>query len=270
MNKSGNTLVLSGKSDNMVEIKAISGLPLFKENDSLTDKLIEVYSAFQDGDILVIAHTIVSRIEGQQVKLSSITPSLFAIAYSNRSGKDPRLIEVILHESRSIVRMSETLLITETNHGFICANAGVDRSNAEPDHVVLLPKNPDESARKIQNELYKKTGKTIGIVISDTFGRPFRNGTCNVAIGIAGFNPILNHQGKTDLFGYQLQYSESCVADELATAAGLLMGQTNEGLPIILIRGYKIDITLANDKTKSDNLPTASKIVRSQQNALFW
>lgn len=249
----------------MINIFPIESLPIFQIGDNLVSKILEKYSSFQDNDVIVIAHTIVSRIEGKEVNLSTITPSELAMRFGKRIDKDPRAVEVVLREAKTIVRMSESLLICETKHGFICANAGVDLSNATPNHVLTLPDNPDKSCRLIQEELYKKTGKKIGVIISDTFGGVFRKGTTNVAIGIAGFKPVLSFKGKSDLFGYILKTTEVNISDELATAAGLIMGQANEGYPVIVIRGYQnVSVTLDNTEI------TISDVPRKKQDSLFW
>lgn len=248
----------------MITIFPIESLPIFKVGDDLVSIMLGNYDSFEENDVIVIAHTIISRIEGKEVDLSTITPSAMALSFGKRIDKDPRAVEVVLNEAKTIVRMSETLLICETKHGFICANAGVDLSNATPNHVLTLPDNPDASARQIQQRIFDKTGKKVGVIISDTFGGIFRKGTTNVAIGVAGFPPILSHKGKKDLFGYILKSTEVNVADELATAAGMIMGQANEGYPIIVIRGYKnLNITLDKNYTIND-------IVRRKPDSLFW
>ena len=249
----------------MITIFPIESLPIFQKDDDFVSVLLEKHSDFKDNDILVIAHTIISRIEGKEIDLSTIVPSEMAIQFGRRIDKDPRAVEVVLRESKTIVRMSQTLLISETKHGFICANAGVDLSNATPNHVLTLPEDPDATCRKIQSEIFKKTGKKVGVIISDTFGGVFRKGTTNIAIGIAGFKPILSHKGKSDLFGYILKTTEVGVADELATAAGLVMGQSNEGLPVIVVRGYKnVNITLDNSDI------TIADVPRRKEDSLFW
>ena len=249
----------------MITVFPIESLPIFQKDDDFASILLEKYNDFKDNDILVIAHTIISRIEGKEIDLSTVVPSEMAIQFGERIDKDPRAVEVVLRESKTIVRMSQTLLICETKQGFICANAGVDLSNATPNHVLTLPEDPDATSRKIQNEIFKRTGKKVGVIISDTFGGVFRKGTTNIAIGIAGFKPILSHKGKSDLFGYILKTTEVGVADELATAAGLVMGQSNEGLPVIVVRGYKnINITLDNSDI------TIADVPRRKEDSLFW
>ena len=249
----------------MITIFPVESLPIFHKGDDLVSLLLQNYDSFEDNDVLVIAHTIISRIEGKEVNLTTIIPSEMAKRFGETIGKDPRAVEVVLREAKTIVRMSSTLLICETKHGFICANAGVDLSNATPNHVLTLPDNPDESCRNIQKQIFERTGKTVGIIISDTFGGVFRKGTTNVAIGIAGFKPILSHKGKSDLFGYILKTTEVNIADELATSAGLVMGQSNEGMPIIVIRGYKnLLMTLDNSDIAINDIP------RKREDSLFW
>ena len=249
----------------MITIFAVESLPIFKRGDDFVSILLNRYDSFEDNDIIVIAHTIISRIEGKEIDLSTVVPSEMAIRFGNNIDKDPRAVEVVLSEAKSIVRMSQTLLICETKQGFICANAGVDLSNATPNHVITLPDDPDQTCRSIQKQVNEKTGKKIGVIMSDTFGGVFRKGTTNIAIGVAGFKPILSHKGKLDLFGYILKSTEVRVVDELATSAGLLMGQSDEALPVIVIRGYKnIDITLDNADV------TIADIPRKREDSLFW
>ncbi len=193
---------------------------------------------FEHGDILVIAQKIVSKAEGALVRLASVKPSPRALAIAARLKKDPRAIEVVLRESRRIVR-SDRVLIAETRHGFVCANAGVDHSNVPGNDVVtLLPRNPDRSAKRLAAALHKRTGKRVAVIISDTFGRPWRLGLTNVAIGAAGVPVLLDLRGTRDRHGKTLTGTILAVADELAAAAGLLMGKS-EGSPVVLIRGYR-------------------------------
>jgi len=193
---------------------------------------------FEHGDILVFAQKIVSKAEGTLVRLASVKPSPEAFAIAGRLKKNPRAIEVVLRESRRIVR-SDHVLISETRHGFVCANAGVDHSNVPGDDVVtLLPRNPDRSAKKLAAALRKRTRKRIAVIISDTFGRPWRLGLTNVAIGASGVPVLLDLRGSRDRHGKLLAATILAVADELAAAAGLLMGKS-EGFPVVLIRGYR-------------------------------
>ncbi len=193
---------------------------------------------FQRGDILVIAQKIVSKAEGRLLKLSTIKPSPQALQFAAKLKKDPRLVEVILKESRRIVR-SDPVLIVETHHGFVCANAGVDQSNVPGNDVVsLLPREPDRTARRLAVALRKRTGQQIAVIISDTFGRPWRLGLTNVAIGAAGVPALLDLRGTRDLHGKPLHATILAVADELAAAAGLAMGKA-AGIPAAIIRGYR-------------------------------
>ncbi len=205
--------------------------------ESIADSRIEI----QNGDILVVTHKIVSKAEGRIVDLARIKPSTKAIRMAKEHDKDPRVMELILKESIQILRAKNGIIISETKHGFVCANAGVDQSNVEGDDmVVLLPVAPDESANRIQDEVKKKIGKEIAVIISDTFGRTFRNGQTNVAIGVAGINPIKSYIGTHDMYGRKLRVTEIAIADELASAAELVMGKA-EGTPVAIVRGYSFE-----------------------------
>jgi coenzyme F420-0:L-glutamate ligase/coenzyme F420-1:gamma-L-glutamate ligase len=194
----------------------------------------------QNDDILVVTHKIVSKAEGRVIDLASIKPSTKAIRMAKEHDKDPRIMELILNESTQILRAKNGIIISETKHGFVCANAGVDQSNVEGDTAVLLPVAPDESASRLQDAVKKKVGKEIAVVITDTFGRTFRNGQTNVAIGIAGINPIKSYVGTYDMYGRKLRVTEIAVADEIASAAELVMGKA-EGTPVAVVRGYNFE-----------------------------
>jgi coenzyme F420-0:L-glutamate ligase / coenzyme F420-1:gamma-L-glutamate ligase len=195
----------------------------------------------QNDDILVVTHKIVSKAEGRVVDLTSIKPSPKAIRMAEEHDKDPRVMELILNESTQILRAKNGIIISETKHGFVCANAGVDQSNVEGDDTaVLLPVAPDESASRLQDVVKKNVGKEIAVVITDTFGRTFRNGQTNVAIGIAGINPIKSYIGTYDMYGRKLRVTEIAVADEIASAAELVMGKA-EGTPVAIVRGYNFE-----------------------------
>ncbi len=220
----------------------IPGIPEIRPGDDLVKCVASAARRsaiyFKDGDILVFAQKIVSKAEGTLVRLASVKPSPEALAIAGRLKKDPRAIEVVLRESRRIVR-SDHVLISETRHGFVCANAGVDHSNVPGNDVVtLLPRNPDRSAKKLAAALCKRTSKRIAVIISDTFGRPWRLGLTNVAIGASGVPALLDLRGSRDRHGKLLAATILAVADELAAAAGLLMGKS-EGFPVVLIRGYR-------------------------------
>ena len=196
----------------------------------------------QYGDILVVTHKIVSKAERRVVELDSIEPSTKAINMAKEHDKDPRIMELILRESSQILRAKDGIIISETRHGFVCANAGVDQSNVKGDTAVLLPLAPDESADRIRHAVKKKVGKDVAVIITDTFGRTFRNGQTNVAIGIAGINPIKSYIGTSDMYGRKLRVTEIAVADEIASASELVMGKS-ESTPVAIIRGYNFEKT---------------------------
>ena len=193
---------------------------------------------FERGDVLVLAQKIVSKAEGRTVDLASVKPSPLAREWAPRLGQDPRLTEVVLRESRRVIRMTERALIVETRHGFVCANAGVDRSNVPGARVTCLPADPDASARRIAADLRRRTGIAVPVIISDTFGRPWRLGLVNVAIGASGLRVLEDLRGTRDAHGHPLRATILAVADELAAAAGLLMGK-NEAVPAVIIRGFR-------------------------------
>ena len=204
----------------------------------------EQETPFQRGDVLVLAQKAVSKAEGRVVRLSSVRPSALARAWAPRLGQDPRQVEVVLRESRRVLRMTERVLIVETRHGFVCANAGVDRSNVPAGRgragacVTCLPVAPDASARAIAARLRQRTGVAVPVIVSDTFGRPWRLGLVNVAIGAWGLRVLADLRGTPDLQGHRLRATILAVADELAAAAGLVMGKT-AGVPAVIVRGYR-------------------------------
>jgi coenzyme F420-0:L-glutamate ligase/coenzyme F420-1:gamma-L-glutamate ligase len=190
-----------------------------------------------DHDIIVVAQKIVSKSEGRVVDLQTVTPSTLANTIAESSEKDPKHVEVILREAANIIRMRGPHIIVETRHGFVCANAGVDRSNAgNGDLAVLLPIDPDRAAQKLRKRIRELTGADVGVIISDTFGRAWRNGQVNVAIGIDGLKPIVDYRGRRDMFGNQLKVTQIAIADELASAAELVM-RKSDGVPVAIIRG---------------------------------
>jgi len=231
-----------------VEIIAVKNLPLITECDNLTELICNAAkkqnTPIQEKDVLVITHVAVSKAEGNVVNLDEVVPSERAKEIAQQTAKEPALVEVILRETKEIVRMRPNSLITETKRGMVCANAGVDRSNVEGErNVVPLPKNPDASAQRIRQEVKRLTGCNVAVIVSDTQGRPFRMGEINVAIGVAGIKPIRDRRGEKDLFGYVLKIKQTAVADELASAAELVIGQADEGIPVAIIRGYEYQAT---------------------------
>jgi coenzyme F420-0:L-glutamate ligase/coenzyme F420-1:gamma-L-glutamate ligase len=210
-------------------------------NDNLVDLVLES-TEIQDGDILVFSQKIVSKSEGRILSLSSVNPSLLANGISSSYNKDPRLMELILSESKRIVRMENGIIIVETNHGFVCANAGIDESNVQDGYATLLPEDPDRSANLLKERIKQKTGKNIAVIISDTFGRPFRLGQTDVAIGVAGIEPILDYSGKPDTFAKIMQVTAIAIADEICSATELVMGKV-EKCPVALVRNYKFNFS---------------------------
>ena len=235
-----------------------------KPNDSLVDKLLQSLRqnnlTFEPGDILIVKHKIVSKSEGRIVDLATIKPSAHSIAWAKKYKLDARVIELALRESRSIIRRKNGALITETRHGFICANTGVDVSNVDGGrHALLLPADPDRSARKLHRELKKRTALTIPVLITDTFGRPWREGLVDFCIGIAGMKPLRDDRGRRDPHGYKLHASLEAVADELAAAAALVCGKLNR-TPACIIRGFPYE--LAEGRARELLRPAASDLFR--------
>ena len=225
---------------------ALEGVPMVRPNDDLAaiveDAIAAMGETLGDGDIIVVAQKIVSKAEGRIVDLRNIVPSNQAITLAKSVEKDPRHVEVILRESRAVLREKPGVLIVENNLGLIMANAGVDHSNVETDApdetVLLLPADPDASAEQLRQGLAARLGASVGVIVNDSVGRPWRIGTTGLAIGVAGLPAVVDLRGDTDLYGRELRVSEQAVADELAAAASLLQGQGAEGKPVVLIRGF--------------------------------
>ena len=250
-----------------LEVIALPGLPSIRAGDDLVELIASAFKqdgvAPRTGDVLVVAQKIVSKAEGRVVDLATVEPSAEARALAAEVDKDPQLVEVILSESVRVVRARRGVLIVEHRLGFIMANAGVDQSNvAPPDgspRALLLPKDPDRSAEALRRGLAKSTGTDLAVVINDSFGRPWRQGTVGVAIGAAGLPALIDLRGRPDLFGRTLEVSVIGFADEIAAAASLLMGQADEALPAVLVRGLRWTTTQS----------TAASIVRSPSEDLF-
>jgi coenzyme F420-0:L-glutamate ligase/coenzyme F420-1:gamma-L-glutamate ligase len=250
------------RSSGRIELIPIAGLPEIREGDDLARTIFEAARrakiGFQNKDILVVAQKIVSKAEGRIARLSTIEPSAQALQLAGKGARDPRLVEVILRESRRIVR-EHPVLIVETRHGFVCANAGVDHSNVpEEDLVTLLPVDPDRSAHLLGMALRRLSKKQVAVLISDTFGRPWRLGLTNVAVGAAGVPVMVDLRGTRDRNAKPLQATILAIADDLAAAAGLAMGK-REGIPVVIIRGYEYRPTQA----------PATKIIRPAHEDLF-
>jgi coenzyme F420-0:L-glutamate ligase/coenzyme F420-1:gamma-L-glutamate ligase len=235
----------------MINIIGLEGIPAVKHGDNIGYLIVEASKThgvgISDGDIIVVTQKIVSKSEGRVIYVDEIEASEFAKELSKNSDKDPKHVEVILRESRGIVEMRKHVLITETKHGFICANAGVDRSNVNEGYLALLPEDPDESALKLMNEVNRLTGKNVAVIITDTWGRPWRLGQVDFAIGVAGMSPFKDYRGLIDPSGYELGVTNIAVADELASAAELAKGKTS-GIPVVIIRGYSFPIGKGSGK----------------------
>jgi len=225
------------------------------------DDLLEIIQReieIKENDILVIAQKIISKQEDRIVNLSSITPSLLAQGISSQYQKNPQIVELILSESKKIVRMSKGIIIVETRNGFVCANAGIDESNVKKGFATLLPVDPDDSAQKIRHAILKKTGKVVSVIISDTFGRPLRMGQTNCAIEVSGIKPILDYAGTLDNFGKILRVTAIAIADEICGAAELVSGKAKK-CPAAIIRGYEYQ----------RNSSSLAELIRIEEEDLF-
>jgi coenzyme F420-0:L-glutamate ligase / coenzyme F420-1:gamma-L-glutamate ligase len=255
--------------DGEIRIIGIDGLPEVAPGDDLASLVADGVASsgerLQPGDIVVVTHKIVSKAEGQVVDLRTVTPSALATEFGERWEKDPRKIEIVLREARRIVRMQNGLIIAETVHGFVCANAGVDASNALPDTVVLLPKEPDASAANLREALRGRfelvDGDALAVIVSDSFGRPWRNGIVNVAIGVSGMAPLVDYRGQMDAAGYELSASILAVADELASAAELVMHKLAER-PVAIVRGYRAPLPADHGSGRDLILPPERDLFR--------
>lgn len=244
----------------IIPIKVSGDVRPRDELDSIVLKAVKQnHQEIRDGDILVIAQKVVSKAEGRTVSLANVKPSKDAVRMAKEHGKDPRVMELILKESAQILRAQNGIIVSETKHGFVCANAGVDQSNVQGDAAVLLPADPDSSASQLRDAIKKKAGREAAIIITDTFGRPFRNGQTNMAIGVAGINPIRSYIGSRDMYGRKLRVTEIAVADEMASAAELAMGKA-DGVPVAIVRGYKFE-----KAAKSSTKP----LIRPKERDLF-
>ena len=253
---------------NQIQLLAFSDFPLVEPGDDLSKLILSGLERddlqIQSGDYLVVAQKIVSKSENRYLYLNSLEPTSEALSLALEVDKDPRLVQLILDESNAVIKHRKGVLIVEHKLGIVHANAGIDQSNidSEPDNprVLLLPENPDASATLLRQTLQRKTAvDPIGVIISDSAGRAWRNGITGFAIGTSGFSPIDDYVGRSDLFGGEMRVTQSAIADELAAAASLLMGQANEGVPVVLIRGAKFN-------TSSEG---SGGLIRSREEDLF-
>lgn len=230
---------------NRLEIIGIDGLPEIREGDDLTrlflDAVEEKNLALEDGDAIVITSKIVAKSEGRVVELSSVRVGAEAERIAKEMEKDSRIVQLVLNESSTIERMMRNHIIVETKHGFVCANAGVDESNVEGGKAVLLPKNPQKSAQQLKKEIEERSGRAISVLISDSFGRAFRDGVTGICVGVSGIPALVDRRGEEDRFGRIAQITKEAVADEICAAANLVMGEFKEGVPIAIVRGLNVE-----------------------------
>jgi len=223
-----------------VQLIALKGLPLVKKGDEVGKLIVGAAQKqglrLEDGDVIVVAQTIISKAEGNVVDLRGVKPGKKAEQIAARLDKDSREVEVILQQSSEIVRLGH-VIISRTKHGFVCANAGVDHTNVDPEHVTILPDDPDASAAGIRDFIKRKLGTEVSVIISDTQGRAFRMGCVGVAVGVTGMNPLLDLRGKRDLHDKELRVTITSPADALAAAAVSVMGEANEGTPVVVVKG---------------------------------
>jgi coenzyme F420-0:L-glutamate ligase / coenzyme F420-1:gamma-L-glutamate ligase len=242
----------------MLSIHGVEGLPEIEPDADLAALIVD-HGDLADGDVVVVTSKIVSKAEGCTIELATVTPSAFAEAWGSQWEKDPRVVEVVLRESTRIVRQIGPVLITETRHGFVCANAGVDQSSSGAhDRVVVLPDDPDLSARRMR-ERFAELGFDVAVIISDTFGRPWREGQTDIAIGVAGMHPMVSYIGQHDPHGHEFRVQELCAVDELAGAAELVKGNTSR-VPVAVIRGYHWE---------RDDAASMAPVIRDSSRDLF-
>lgn len=247
---------------------ALSGFPLVAPGDDLDAIILAQLEVnditLRDGDLLVVAHKIVSKAEGRLIDLTTVTPSEEALRLAEVTGKDARYLEVVLGESVEVLRTRPGVIVTEHVQGWVCANAAIDRSNVSArdgdDWVALLPEDADATARRLRSYLYEQTGADVAVIVNDTHGRPFRLGAIGVAVGVAGLLSLEDLRGERDLFGYAMQTTEIATADEIASAASLLQGQTDEGRPVVHLRGVPY---------QRDQDATARALIRPREIDMF-
>ena len=223
---------------------ALEGFPLIKPGDNLAKIIVETAEKnnvkIEDGDVIAVAQKVFSKAEGRIVRLKEVTPSERAVEIAKKTGKSPRFVELILRETRKILKASPETILVEDKRGIVCINAGIDKSNIDGlDVFALLPENPDVSAERCRMEIKRLTGKNVAVVVCDTYSRPFRRGQVNFAIGVSGIKPLKDYRGKPDLFGYVLKVKNVAVVDEIAAAAELLMGQATEATPVVIFKGLQ-------------------------------
>ena len=251
-----------------IELIGLENIPIVDSDSDISqiikDAILKQGCSINHGDIILIAETLISKSEGNFIKVDELTPSQLAIDLAEKSKKDPKLVEAILNESNEVVKVGPKFIITETKHGFVCANAGIDESNVGEGLATPMPVDPDKSAFKIREFLEKEFGEEIAVIITDTQGRAFRFGAIGTAIGCSGISPIWKRIGEKDLYGRELETTEIATCDELASAASLIMGQADEGLPVVILRGFDSFDTLRNTDSniKSVLMPKKDDVFR--------
>ena len=241
-----------------VKLIGLKKIPLIKENDDIVELILNAMNTegikITFGDIIVIAETAISKSEGNIIDIDHIAPSKLAFELSDKTGKKPEVVEAIIQESNEIIKVGSDFIISETKHGFVCANAGIDESNVEYGFATPMPVDPDKSASEIRMKLENFTGVEIAVIISDTQGRAFREGAIGTAIGISGMEALWDRRGENDLYGRELETTSIAVADELASAASIVMGQANEGIPVVIIKGVEYFKNLKNESSNAKSL----------------
>lgn len=251
-----------------IELFGLENIPIIDGECNISQIIKEAIEKqgcrLNHGDIVLIAETLISKAEENFIRLDDLIPSEFAIRLANDSGKDPRLVEAILNESKEVVRIGHNFIITETKHGFVCANAGIDESNVRIGLATPMPKDADKSAQSIREFLENEFDEEIAVIITDTQGRAFRFGAIGTTVGCSGISPIWKRVGEKDLYGRELETTEIAICDELASAASLIMGQADEGLPVVIIRGFSSFDTLRNtdSNVKSVLMPKKADVFR--------
>jgi coenzyme F420-0:L-glutamate ligase/coenzyme F420-1:gamma-L-glutamate ligase len=244
-------------------VSALEDFPLVRSGDNVARLIVEAAGKnklkLEDGDVIVIAQKIISKAERRVVKLADFTPSGNAERIAKDTNKSSRFIELVLRETKRTLKATREILLVEDNRGLVCINAGIDKSNVEGrGNFALLPENPDESARRCRQEILALTEKHVAVIVSDTYSRPFRRGQVNFAIGVSGINPFRDYRGKKDLFGQTLKVKNSAVVDEIAAAAELLMGQAQEAMPVVILKGLAHSVEFC-EKCSADELRISSK-----------
>jgi coenzyme F420-0:L-glutamate ligase/coenzyme F420-1:gamma-L-glutamate ligase len=248
-----------------IQIIGLETLPEITEGCDLTQLLVTAAEAegtpFSEGDIIVVAQKIVSKAKGLIVNLKHVLPSVDAVQIGEVTGKDPRFVEVILRESKKVLKVTRPFLVTETHFGHICLNSGVDRSNVAGSSEIcsLLPRDPDASARMLRHQLEQRTGCRLAVIISDTYSRPHRSAQVDMAIGVSGIRPVKTYRGDRDPYGYMLKFKMQAIADELAASAELVIGQAKERVPVAIIRGYSYE---SDDRSSANELSLIKKGTR--------